>query len=254
MGFVILATSTSIPEATVAFTASIDREFEIAIGNVLGSNIANICLIIGVPTIYLCFRRIYCMQYLPKMEKHEVDSLFFGLMIASVVPLYLAYRDYASMPIGIILLVIFLVYNIYLSRTGITIKDLGVKPSHKRKKFGKEVLRLIFGVAIVVLCAYFIVNSASNIAEALGASKTLIGGTIIAVGTSLPELVVSFKAMVKKQPGLAYGNAIGSCFTNITLILGIVFVISEPIINMRLYINMIVMSLIANIFFGTFLR
>ncbi|NWG09165.1 MAG: hypothetical protein HXX80_02445 [Nitrososphaerales archaeon] len=168
VGFVILATSTSIPEAAVSFTASIDREFGIAIGNVLGSNIANICLIIGVPTIYLCFKGIYCIRYLPKMEKHEIDSLFFGLLIASVVPLYLAYREYASMSIGIILLVIFLVYNIYLSRTGIIIKDSGVKSSHKSKKFGKELLRLIFGVAIVVLCAYFIVNSASNIAEAFG--------------------------------------------------------------------------------------
>jgi cation:H+ antiporter len=253
VGFIILATSTSLPEVAVALIASIEGEPGISIGNVLGANIANICLIIGIPTIYLCAKGINCIQDLPKLEKHEIENLFFGLLISSIVPLYLVYREYASAFIGIILLAIFIIYNIQLSRTRITIKDLGGKPSREHKKFGKEFLKLILGVAIVVVCAYLIVNSSSNIAEAFGASKILIGGTIVAIGTTLPELAVSFKAMSKGQPGLAYGNAIGSCFFNITVILGLVFIFSEPIINMRLYTNMIIMSLTANVFFWYFL-
>ena len=254
VGFIILATSTSLPEAAISLTSSIEGVPETGIGNILGANIANICLIIGVPTLYLCARGINCMSDLPKMEKHEMESLFFGLLISSVVPLYLVYREYASTSIGIILLTIYIIYNIYLSRIGVSIEGLGGRSLIKRKKFGREFLRFISGIVIVVVCANFIVNSASNIAEFLGVSKMIIGATIISIGTTLPEMAVSFKAMSKGQAGLAYGNAIGSCFTNITLLLGLVFIFSTVlVINMKLYINLVIVSLTANVFFWYFL-
>jgi len=252
VGFILVAFSTSLPELFVAIFAVLNPEnVGVSIGNVLGSNIVNICLILGV-----CFLLIY-LKYpekshvLPKMAKEELGSLYFGLFIASIVPLALIYIGYASRFIGVILLVIFIYYMFQLSKARTPAEQA---PSGTEKnKLGKYVSLTVFGAVGVVICAYFIVESASYLASSVGIPPVVIGATVVAFGTSVPELSTSVGAVKKGHLDLALGNIIGSCFMNITLILGITLVASPLNIVMSAFSNVAIFSLITNLLLWYFL-
>jgi cation:H+ antiporter len=185
------------------------------------------------------------------MAKEEMGSLYFGLFIASIVPLALIYIGYASRFIGIILLVIFDYYMFQLSKARTPVEQ---SPSGTEKnKIRKYVSLTIFGAAVVVICAYFIVQSASYLASSVGIPPVIIGATVVAFGTSVPELSTSFGAVKKGHLGLALGNIIGSCFMNITLILGITLIVSPLTINMSAFSNVALFSLITNLLLWYFL-
>jgi cation:H+ antiporter len=252
VGFILVAFSTSLPELFVAIFAVLNPEnVGVSIGNILGSNIVNICLILGV-----CFLLIYLKypeksRVLPKMAKEDLGSLYFGLFMASIVPLALIYIGYASRFIGVILLVIFIYYMFQLSKARTPAEHA---PSGTEKnKLGKYVGLTIFGAVGVVICAYFIVESASYLASGVGIPPVVIGATVVAFGTSVPELSTSVGAVKKGHLELALGNIIGSCFMNITLILGITLIASPLTINMSAFSNVAIFSLITNLLLWYFL-
>jgi cation:H+ antiporter len=252
VGFLLVAFSTSLPELFVAIFAIINPEnVGVSIGNVLGSNIANICLVFGIIGLLIGLKYKGNAKFLVKMAKEETGGLRFGLLVASVIPLALLYIGSASYIVGIILLIVFS-YNMYqLSKTR---NDFGGSVSiEEKRKFKKYVLITILGAAGVVASAYFIVETASTIALSIGIPKLVIGATIVAIGTSLPELVTSIGSVRKGHADLALGNIVGSCFLNITLILGITLIAAPFRVELAAFSELIIFSLVANNFLWYFL-
>ncbi len=252
VGFLLVAFSTSLPELFVAVFAVFDpAEVGVSIGNVLGSNIANICLILGICFLLIYWKYPEKSRVLPKMAKAEMGSLYFGLFIASIVPLALIYIGYASRFIGVLLLVIFGYYMFQLSKSRTPVET---SPSGAEKsKLRKYAILAVLGAVIVVICAYFIVESASYLASSVGVPAVVIGATVVAFGTSVPELSTSFGAVKKGHLDLALGNIVGSCFINITLILGVTLIASPLTINMSAFSNVALFSLITNLLLWYFL-
>jgi cation:H+ antiporter len=185
------------------------------------------------------------------MAKEEIGSLYFGLFVASIIPLTLLYIGYASQFIGIILLAIFVFYIYQLSKIK-KIREEGSLGGEKQK-LGKYMFLTLLGAAGVVISSYFIVDSASFIALSIGIPQVIIGATIVAFGTSLPELVTSVDATRRGHFDLALGNIVGSCFINITCILGVTLAASPLRINMAAFSNLVMFSLITNLFLWYFL-
>jgi cation:H+ antiporter len=252
IGFVLVAFSTSLPELLVSiFAAAGQGSIGVAVGNVLGSNIANVCLILGV-----CFTLVTlkCPQYAclyPTMAKEETGNLRFGLFIASMVPLVLLYIESASRFAGVVLFGIFLFYLYQMSKIK-NVKEEGSEGSEKRKLSAYTLLVLV-GVAGVVASAYFLVGSASYIARNIGVPPVVIGATIVAFGTSVPELATSVSATRKGHLNLALGNIIGSGFINVTFILGVTLVASPLNVDMTTFSKLAIFSLIANLLLWYFL-
>jgi cation:H+ antiporter len=252
VGFILVAFSTSLPELLVSIFAAINpTNIGVAVGDVLGSNIVNICLILGICFLLFVLRSPNHVSLLPSMAKEEMGSLNFGLFVASIIPLTLLYIGYASRFIGIILLVIFVFYIYQLSKVRKAATE--VPSGSGREKLRKYVFFALLGAAGVVLTAYFIVDSASFIANYIGIPPVVIGATIVALGTSIPELATSVNATRRTHLELALGNIVGSCFINITCILGVVLVASPLNINMAAFSNLAMFSLITNLFLWYFL-
>jgi cation:H+ antiporter len=252
IGFMLVALATSLPELFVAIFAALGQgSVGVAIGNVLGSNIVNILLILGICFLFVAFKNSYVTPLVPGMAKEEIGSLYFGLFVASVIPLALLYIGQASQMIGVILLGIFGYYVYQLSRRRI-VKEEG-SLGEERNRFGKYTLLSILGAVGVVASAYFIVDSASYIAGQIGVPPVIIGATVVAFGTSIPELVTSVAAVRRGHLDLALGNIVGSCFMNITLILGVSLVTSPLNIDMSAFSDLALFSLITNLFLWYFL-
>lgn len=218
IGLTVVAFGTSMPELVVNLIASITGSTELAIGNVVGSNTFNIFMILGIAAL------IKPIAVQAKTVKIEVP---FSLL-AAVVLLIVANdaflngdsRSILSRADGLILLcffIIFMFYNFINAR----------KPNHddevviKRRGITLSSLMVAGGLILLFLGGKFIVEGSVAIATALGVSQSLIGLTIVAAGTSLPELATSAVAAYKNNPDIAVGNAVGSNIFNIFLILGI---------------------------------
>jgi cation:H+ antiporter len=252
VGFILVAFSTSLPELCVSIFAAINQQsIGVAIGNVLGSNIVNICLILGICFLIITIKSSNRVKLLPAMAKEEMGSLYFGLFIASVIPLTLLYIGYASRFIGIILLVIFVFYVYELSKVR-NIKEEGAL-GEERQKLQRYAILTFLGATLVVITSYFIVDTASYIARYVGIPPVVIGATVVALGTSLPELATSVNSIQKGHLDLALGNIVGSCFINITCILGVTLTASTLMVNMSAFSNLVMFSLITNLFLWYFL-
>ncbi|MFH2110886.1 MAG: sodium:calcium antiporter [Candidatus Bathyarchaeota archaeon] len=253
VGLLLVSASTTLPELSVAiFSTANEESVGVAIGNVLGSNIVNVCLIFGVCILYASWKNPACIEVIPFITREDVKSLQLGLFGASLIPLSLIYLGYASRLIGIVLILVFLWNSYQLSKNRGGLKDEG-SLGEERKKLPKYVLMVFIGALGVIGCAYFIVDTATYIALSLGVPKVVIGSTIVAFGTSIPELATGLQATKKGNINMALGNIVGSCFINITFILGTTLVLSDLTVNIAAFTNLAVFSLIANLFLWYFL-
>ncbi len=255
VGFIFLALATSLPEVSISIASASTGQIGLAVGNIIGSNIANVSIVIGIPLIFLGIKRVKIKELFPRLEKTDLDNLFFGLMIASAVPLFLLLVQ-VSIAVGISLLSIFLLYSYYMSRVDITTKKFREEPVRGRmskKVLYRSIVKTIIGVIAMILSAQVIVFTAGNIISSLGISQTILGATVVAVGTSLPELALSLRAINERRLGLAFGNIVGSNFANITLVLGSLIVIAPFQLDSNIFRDMIIFSLLANIILWYFL-
>jgi|SRR5665647_119723 len=266
VGFSLIAFSTSLPELTVAFIAAFSGGAALSVGNVLGSNVVNICVVLGLAAIllYVKSRRkrigangLDGINVIPNFAKSELSSIHFGLFISSIIPIVLIYIKAATWIVGIVLISIFVVYMYQLSKVRMPSEN-GVATQEEKNKLKRYALLTIVGALGVVGSAYFLVESAVNIATSVGISQQVIGATIIAFGTSLPEITLDLKAFLRGHPALAFGDIIGSSFINITLILGVTLfvpaLVGSPVsMNMNVFQNLIIFSIITNLFFWYFL-
>ena len=247
VGFLLVGLSTSLPELSVAFFSVGDPEaVGISIGNVLGSNIVNVCLILGICILYATMKHKKCIEFLPLLSGDEMKDLQFGLFMASVIPLILIYIGYASRVVGIGLL-LFFAWNTYqLTRKRTIIEEAG--QGSERARLPTYLALTFVGLVGVVASSYFIVESATSMALSIGISKLVVGATVIAIGTSLPELATSLVATKNDELNITLGNIIGSGIINLTLILGATLALTEFTVNISVYTELVVFSLIANLF------
>lgn len=266
VGFTLISLSTTLPELTVALIAALSGGAPLSIGNVLGSNIVNISMVIGLGVVLLALMKIVkkanntngVANIILSFPQSQLGSLEFGLFISSIIPLILIYVSTgAAWVVGLILLVIFFVYMYKLSKVRMPDEEeTGVVED--KSKLKRYIIYTIAGALGIVISANFLVDSAINIATAAGVSQQVIGATIIAFGTSLPELTIGIKAILKGHPNLALGNIIGASFFNTTLILGITFfvpaLIGSPLtLNMSTFQNLVIFSIMTNLFFWYFI-
>jgi cation:H+ antiporter len=252
VGFILVAFSTSLPELFIAlFAAVMPSTIGIAIGNVLGSNIVNICLILGICLLWMGIRRPGAGYASLSEARREAGSLYFGIFIASVIPIVLLAIGEVSRAVGAVLIAIF-GYNLYqLSRVRGPVNETAT--GDRERGSGRSILIAVLGALGIVVSAYFLVESASFIAGFLGIPMVVIGGTVVAFGTSIPELVTSLSATRRGYFDLALGNIIGSCFINITLILGIALLLSPFTVNIEAFGTLVVFTVLTNLFFWYFL-
>jgi cation:H+ antiporter len=268
VGFSLIAFSTSLPELTVAVAAVWSSGAPLSVGNVFGSNIVNICLVVGLAAVILFLKKRSRRRgatgdpnsytVIPSFAKQELNNIYFGLLVSSIIPLGLIYVSQATWAIGLILIFLFIAYMYQLAKVRIPEEESEPISEDERSKLKRYVILTISGALGVVISANFLVESAVGIAGAVGIPQTIIGATIVAVGTSLPELTLDLKAFLKGHSSLAIGDIIGSSFVNITLILGLTLFLPAAFgraieMDMSIYQNLVIFSIISNLFFWYFL-
>lgn len=223
IGLTIVSFGTSLPELAVSVTSAIENAEGIAIGNVIGSNIVNLMLVAG------CAAAISPM----KMEKSLMKKDFpFSILITAALFVMLADKFFSqdaqqniiSRADGIILLLFFVIFmysTVSYSLSGQNAESEQTENPEEKSPLAKSILATILGLAGVIIGGQMVVKSATFIAKAAGMSDTLIGLTVVAFGTSLPELVTSVIAARKGENEIAMGNVIGSNIFNILFILGV---------------------------------
>ena len=246
IGFLLVAFSTSLPELFVAIFAVGDPQaVGISIGNVLGANIVNICMILGIGFIIIAIKYPESTRFFTKMANEEVGSLNFGLLVSSLVPLILLFTGFPSQIVGVFLIALF-AYNTYeLFKKKKTVEE--ISDDSEKRALWKYAAKAVLGISGVVACAYFIVESASFLALSAGVPAVVVGGTVVAIGTTVPELTTSIAAFRRGFIDLALGNIVGSCFLNITLILGFTFLLSPVSVNLSAYSGLVFFSLLSTI-------
>ena len=242
IGLTIVAIGTSLPEAAVSITASVTNNNALAISNVLGSNIFNLMVVIGV-----------CAILTPVAVQKDVvrRDLPFSVICALLL-LVLGYMGYMSLGRvdGIILLLLYIAFLGFMIYTAMKARKAGNENSSevvaeaeeiKIMSVPKSILFIVIGAVGIMIGGDVVVDSAVNIATSFGMSQTLVGLTIVALGTSLPELVTSVVAAKKREVDMALGNAIGSNVANILMILGIASSISPIPFHMEDLIDICVL-------------
>lgn len=209
IGLTIVAMGTSLPEAAVSISAALRGNAEITIGNIVGSNILNILIILGVTAL------IATLKVADSTVRYEIPFM----IVVTLVLLWLGYTGgQVTWLEGVILWVLFLLYLRYLYMMAKKGKE--EEREVEQLSTAKIIGLILAGVVMIVAGSNFAVEGASNLAKALGISQRFIGLTIVALGTSLPELVTSVSAARKHNADIAIGNIVGSNIFNILFIVG----------------------------------
>jgi len=250
VGLTIVAFGTSTPELVVSIFSALKGSTDIALGNIIGSNIANILLILGVVSLISPIKFEYST-----IRKEIPFSLFAAILLFLSANYF--FRDVSGVGTineisGLIFLAIFafFIYTIFgaakRSRSEFKIKDLGIKQQKNHTIF----IMIFLGLIGLYLGGIWVVEGALFISENLGLSQFFISATIIAIGTSLPELVVGVRAAKRKEPEIAVGNVVGSNIFNILWVLGIAAIISPIIVLGSVNFDLIFLILVSFMLFS----
>lgn len=234
IGLTIVAFGTSAPEAAVSLSSALTGSNAIAVSNVIGSNIFNLLAVIGVTAII----------YKINITKESLRQDFPVLLGSSLLLLLFIFTGSQISRIeGIILLVLIIVYISYLIlKSKKESSNMPVGTVHLTT--GRIVVYIVAGIAGIILGGNLVVESAKDIALSIGMSETLVGLTIVSIGTSLPELITSVTAAYNKKTDIAIGNAIGSNIFNILFILGLTDTISPITTTGIMFTDTIIMIVI----------
>lgn len=249
IGLTIVAMGTSAPEAAVSITAAIGGQNDISVGNVIGSNFFNLLMVVGI-----------CAMIRPmKVEKNILRNEFPQAIILQLLLLVMCMdmwifrsdTNQIGRIDGLILLVLFFIFialQVRNAKKALTIQNDSIPaPSDDIKTMSpvKSIIFIVAGIVLVIIGGQVVVNSATELARAFGLSEAFIGLTIVAVGTSLPELVTSIVAAKKGENDLALGNVIGSNICNILLILGASSAIHPITVNIISIYDLIILSVVS---------
>ena len=222
IGLTIVAFGTSAPELVVNIVAATEGSSDIALTNILGSNIINTLIILGISaTIYpvVCKKSTYHIEIpisiLAGLAALLLGTNFFGLMHLGEKQVGVSRFD------GLILIIIFAIFCAYTIVQGLRSRTNSNNESYTATPIWKAILLIIIGLTGLIIGGELIVNNAVSIAQSWRVPESVIGVTIVALGTSLPELATSAMAAYKKNTDLAIGNVIGSNIFNVFFVLGI---------------------------------
>lgn len=232
IGLTIVAMGTSLPEAAVSITAGMKGNAGITVGNIVGSNILNILIILGVTAL------ITNVSIQRSTFRYEIPYMLFITAVLLVMGVTGNEITFAEGVILWGLFILYLVYLYFLSKKG----GQGEEQDQqiKQYKLWKCLAFIVLGGVLVVGGSNFVVNGATTIARACGMSERFIGLTIVAFGTSLPELVTSVSAARKGNAGIAIGNIVGSNIFNILFVIGTVALICPVPFENRFVIDTVV--------------
>ncbi|WP_017614946.1 calcium/sodium antiporter [Nocardiopsis salina] len=255
IGLTVVAIGSSLPELAVGVEAALRGHPGLVTGNIVGTNIVNLLLILGISA---ALSPIFTQRQMMRLDLPVVA-------VVSVLLFLLSLGGSLSRPMGLLLMGVGVAYTVAIVRnarrthavetpsqgsgggTGGT--DVPERPARGGPaRFALDALFLFCGIALVILGAEWLVSGAVGIATALGVSDVLIGLTIVAIGTSAPELVTSIVATMRGQASIAIGNLIGSSVYNIVFVLGLTVVVApEPVAVSAevLYVDMIVMAVVS---------
>ena len=217
IGMTVVSFATSAPELIVSLNSALDGHADIALGNVIGSNIANIGLVLGIVTILSTI----------SVEKSFYKTDWPVMMLASIILyLFIAFDGILERYEGIILVILLIVFLFYLlkfQKKAVVVDEVVVQ-----KEMSVPVILIFLALGGVGLWggSELLINGAVNIANEFGVSERVIGVTIISIGTSVPELAASIIAIIKKEKAISLGNLIGSNIFNIFAVLGITSIIT----------------------------
>lgn len=250
IGLTIVAFGTSAPEASVSITAAINSQNGICVGNIIGSNIFNLFMVVGAAGFIKNL----------DVEKSILSKQFPFLILSSLLMIFLSldiiFRSSSSNLLSsidaILLLVLFFIYLLFLFKSVRKSRDNKLKEAsffinynaiyiEDTKSTSKLILNCIIGVIGIIIGGSLVVNSASSIALGFGVSDELIGLTIISIGTSLPEFITSIVACTKNENDIALGNVVGSNIFNILFILGVSSFIYPITLSFDLLFDLILM-------------
>ena len=235
IGLTIVAMGTSAPEAAVSITSALKGNEGITVGNVVGSNIMNILLILGIASVIvpLAVQKSTRMIEIPYMI---AITILFGV---------LGYTGEKITRIeGGILWIAFLIYLGYLLWMAKKGKEEN-EPDEKQKSLPVQLLMILVGLVCIVLGSDFVVDGATEIAKVIGISERIIGLTIVAFGTSLPELVTSVTAAKRGNADIAIGNIVGSNVFNILFVAGTSALISPVVFESKFVFDTVVATAVA---------
>ena len=242
IAFILAGIATSLPELFVGISSALNKTPILSLSNIIGSNIANITLILGITIILLRGLDI-------KIKTIQRNISYTALLM--IYSLLLCLDGVLSRLDGVALLVSFILYNLILIHQSQDINKIVVKT--KKKELTKNILLFIVGIALLLLSAQIIVETANNLAIKLNIPLFIVGLFMVAIGTSLPELIFGIRAAHQKHKDMILGGILGSVAVNSTAVLGVTALISPIIIkNSALFVSSIVALLIAYLLFGIF--
>lgn len=244
IGLTIVSFGTSAPELVVNVLASLSGSSDITIGNVVGSNIANILLILGVAGI------IYPIHTQKNTVWKEIPFALLAAIVLLIISndvFFNSGENLISRGDGLLLLLFLAIFLTYVFAISKDNKD--TEEEIKSLPLKKSILFVVLGITGLVLGGKFIVDSAISIARMLSVSESVIGFTLVAIGTSLPELATSAVAAYKKNSDIAIGNVVGSNIFNVFFIMGVSSVINPIPFNNNLNIDLIFLVAVSLILF-----
>ena len=235
IGLTIVSIGTSCPEAAVSITSGLSGNADISLGNVIGSNMFNLLMVIGVCALF---------KVVPTPKEMLKRDMWWNIAVTLVLLGFIfnfgsGKNGYITRIEGILLLLGIIAYIVFVVRSALKNRVEG--DDVKILPMWLSIIYIVGGVAAIIFGGDMVVDNASEIAVKLGMSKTLVGLTIVAIGTSLPELVTSVVAAKKGNSGIAMGNAIGSCIFNILFILGIASSLSPIKVDPDLLVDTIIL-------------
>ena len=255
IGLTVVAYGTSTPELAAAILAAFNSHTELILGNIVGSNISNIGMVIGISAIFapLLISRITVRKWIPIM------------IGVSLLVIAMSYDGEISQVDGVILLVALIGFTIYTIKTvrgQVNNENQNIESEqvegelflskYKIETFPKAIVLIIIGIILLFIGGHFTVDGAVSIAESLGLSQLVIGIVIVAIGTSLPELITSVIAIAKKQTDIGVGNIVGSNIYNILLILGVTSTIIGIPVSVDAFSNYYIMVAFSLVLFVGF--
>jgi len=243
VGFMLMAVATSIPELFVGISAGLAKNTALSLGNVIGSNIANVTIIIGISILLAKGLNI-------ESKKTRIEAMYMTIIV--IIPIALTFlRGYLSRLDSAILLGIFGIYSYFLWKQRKSFKK-EVKEKVPKWQIVADVLMLVGSIILLFLSSEFVVRYASNLAVDFNVPPIMIGLFLVAIGTSLPELVFGTHAIMQGHGQMALGNIIGSCITNATLVLGATGLIYPIASNFLLFITSGLFMITVCFIFATF--
>ena len=243
-GITIVSFATSSPELFVSLEAIINESSDIVFGNIIGSNIANIALVLG------CTALLFNISISEKTLKVDYPFLFFATISVGYILYFLGAITFFTGLILLIILSAYLFYIITSSRKEIQEENSDAN-SEVNSSYIKCFVYLILGIIMLKYGADFLVSSAIKIASLLNIEERLIAVTIIAIGTSVPELATSIVAALKKEVDLAVGNIVGSNIFNLLAVLGVTAIYKDlDIMNDKILSSDYFLMIVVTIIFG----